>query len=194
MMTEFIRSFLAIELPQSNQEEVLDLIRFYRELTPSEIKWVGRENLHITLKFLGRFQKEHIKDLRVCLVSEVEKIPSFPIAIDRLGAFPIIQKPKVIWLGFDRPKDLNLIFSHIEDCVVSLGYEVDDRPFSPHLTLGRIRRDASNNVIKDISQILMNTKFDFRSVFCATKLTLFQSELTKKGPIYSRIFDLELAS
>ena len=142
-MPPFIRTFLAIDLPDPIKEEILEVIGKYRELTKSGIKWVNRENLHITLKFLGRFSTNHVSILEECLRSGLERISAFDLRIDQLGAFPNINRPKVIWMGFKRHANLDRVFAEIESCSQKLGYEKEDRPFFPHLTLGRISRNAS---------------------------------------------------
>lgn len=193
-MTQLLRSFLAIELPESNKEEIIDHIQRYRELTQSKIKWVTRENLHITLRFLGKFERSHVQQLNILLSSLLKTIPAFNLHIDRMGAFPNNHTPKVIWLGFDYPENLGQVYKHIEDCVVKLGYDPDDRPFSPHLTLGRVRRDLPNIEIRNIGQIIAGAGLNFQSEFIAERVTLFQSELTRDGPIYLRLFDVNLGA
>ena len=193
-MTQYLRTFLAIELPDSIKKEILYYIQSYRDLAKSMIKWVNRENLHITLKFLGEFDQSHVQHLNFKLIDHLKSIPIFKIHIDRMGAFPNLHKPKVIWLGLDYPENFDQIYRHIEDSVVRLGYEADDKSFSPHLTLGRVRRDLSISEIKDIGQIMTSANLSFQAEFIAERVTFFQSELTREGPIYTKLFEVNLAS
>ncbi len=192
-MPQSIRSFLAIDLPKSNKEEILEIIERYQKLTKSGIKWVSRENLHITIKFLGEFDPDHTPNLKDCIQANLQKIPKFDLRIDRLGAFPNSSKPKEIWLGFTCPPNLIQIHQYIEDCITQLGYEKDDRSFSPHLTIGRIRRDVSYSGIKEIGQVLSNIHFEFQTEFTAEKVTFFKSELSREGPKYTTLFEVSLS-
>ncbi len=193
-MTQYLRTFLAIELPDSTKKNIIDHIHHYRDLSKSMIRWVNRENLHITMKFLGKFDQTHVHRLKNLLTNSLKAIPVFKIHIDRMGAFPNLHTPKVVWMGFDYPENLDLIYRHIEDSIQTLGYEADDRPFSPHLTLGRVRRDLSHSEIKNTGQIMTSAELNFQSEFTAEKITFFQSELTREGPIYSKLFEINLVS
>lgn len=193
-MTQYLRTFLSIDLPESTKNEIISHIQRFKDLTQSKIRWVNRENLHITLKFLGKFDGSHIQPLDILLSDRLKTIPKFNIHIDRMGAFPNFHTPKITWLGFDYPENLSQIYKHIEDCVVKLGYEADDKPFLPHLTLGRVRRDLSNSEIKDIGQTMANVDLNIQAEFIAERVTLFKSDLTREGPIYSKLFEVKLAS
>jgi 2'-5' RNA ligase len=193
-MTQVLRTFLAIELPDSTKNKIFDFIQPHRDLTKSLIRWVNWENLHITLKFLGEFDQTHVHQLNNLLTNCLNVIPVFKIHFDRIGAFPNLQKPKVVWLGFDYPENLHLIYRHIEENILKLGYEGDDRPFSPHLTLGRVRRYLSKSEIKNVGQIMSSVEFNFQSEFMVEKITFFQSDLTREGPIYTKLFETNLVS
>lgn len=191
-MTQYLRTFLAIELPTSVKNKIIDHIQSYRELSRSSIKWVDPENLHITLKFMGEFDRSHVTNLHDLLIDRLKGVLVFKIHIDHMGAFPNLHTPKVIWLGIDHLENLRLIFRDIEDCIVRLGYKADDRPFSPHLTIGRIRRDLSSAEIKNIGQRLSNSDTSFQAEFPVESVVFFKSELTREGPLYSKLFEVHL--
>lgn len=192
-MTEYLRTFLAIDLPDPIRKEIIRHLLSNRDLAKSSIKWVDKENLHITLKFLGRFDRSHVEPLNNLLTDHLITLPIFKMHFDRMGAFPNLHLPKVIWLGFGYPEILSRIYKQIEDSVEKLGYAADDRPFSPHLTLGRVRRDLPSGEIKNIGQILTSAKLNFQAEFIAERITFFQSELTREGPKYAKLFEVNLA-
>ncbi|MBM3137602.1 MAG: RNA 2',3'-cyclic phosphodiesterase [Chloroflexi bacterium] len=191
-MTQRLRTFLAIELPDSTKGNINDHIQTLRSFTKSSIKWVAQDNLHITMKFLGEFDPSHINKLHNLLTHTINSIPVFKIHIDRMGAFPNLRAPKVIWLGFNMSDNLRKIYRCIEESVVNLGYDADDRPFSPHLTIGRIRRDLPGDEIRNIGEAMSIGNFNLQSTFLVERVVFFQSELKKEGPIYSKLFEIFL--
>jgi 2'-5' RNA ligase len=191
-MPQELRTFLAIDLPDPIKEKIIGHLQTFRDLTKSSVKWVEKENLHITLKFLGKFGQSHIDHLNTSLTDRLKTISIFKMHIDRMGAFPNLHLPKVIWLGFDNPDNLSQIYKHIEDSVVKLGYAADNRSFSPHLTLGRVRRDLPGGEIKSVGQILASAELNFQAEFTAERITFFQSELSREGPIYAKLFEVNL--
>ena len=192
-MAKTIRSFLAVEIPESNKEKILELINPFKEKSDSFIKWVNRDNLHITLKFIGELNTDHISTSQNDLSERLSSIPSFNIQINRLGVFPNSQKPRIFWLGFDQNKNLEQIVSSIENYLVSLGYEADHKPFSPHLTIGRVRRDVPSGNFAEFTKNFKDLKLEVIPDFKVSHVTLFKSDLTRDGPIYSRLFQLSLA-
>ena len=125
-MANTIRSFLAVEIPLSNKEKILKLINSFNEKSGSLIKWVSKDNLHITLKFIGELNTDHISTIQNSLTERLSSVPAFDININGLGVFPNSRKPRIFWLGFDQNKNLERIVSSIENCAVNLGYEADD--------------------------------------------------------------------
>lgn len=192
-MANTIRSFLAVEIPLSNKEKILKLINSFNEKSGSLIKWVSKDNLHITLKFIGELNTDHISTIQNSLTERLSSVPAFDIHINGLGVFPNSRKPRIFWLGFDQNKNLERIVLSIENCAVNLGYEADDKPFSPHLTIGRARRDISSGDLIAFTKNFQDHKLEVIPDFKVSYVTLFKSELTREGPLYSQLFRVSLA-
>lgn len=179
-----IRSFLAIEITAPIIKEIGEVLDSLR-LSPGDVKWVKPENIHLTLKFFGNIEEADIE--RIC--SQVEAVVSkrrpFLLRISGMGAFPNSRSPKVIWLGVEEEgKELELIQQEVERKLEKIGFKSEKRPFSAHLTVGRVRSSRGR---KDLSQaIQMFAKKDLGS-FEVSSLVLFKSDLTPKGSIYTRL-------
>lgn len=137
-MSETIRSFLAIELPEFLKFKLDEFIRSLQAKT-GKTKWVKDSNLHLTLKFLGNQPSEKIDALIPALVRGNPPLQPFRITTNKFGAFPGRQRPRVFWLGINAaPQDaLADLRSWIENSLEPLGFEKETKPFRPHLTLGR---------------------------------------------------------
>lgn len=189
-----IRCFLAINLPEKTKIQILDFSKRLNFSSDSWIKWVGSDNLHITLKFIPQFNSEDQILLKSCLESSLCSISNFTIEINKLGAFPNLTNPRVIWLGFCYTEELSIIFKESEKCFHRLGYPMDRKPFFPHLTIGRIKTYSSPNEFEKIRG-LFTSSFSIFSIDSFTQgLSFFHSELTPKGPVYSSLFDIPLSS
>ena len=191
-MANTIRSFLAVEIPLSNKEKILKLINSFIEKSDSLIKWVSKDNLYITLKFIGELNTDHISTIQKSLTERLSSVPAFDMHINGLGVFPNSRKPRIFWLGFDQNKNLERIVSSIENCAVNLGYEANDKPFSPHLTIGRARRDISSGDLIAFTKNFQDHKLEVIPDFKVSHVTLFKSELTREGPLYSQLFRVSL--
>lgn len=188
-----IRSFIAIELPNPIQENIRDTIKWLQLSGVKNVRWVQYNNIHLTLKFLGDITTSDIENICIQLKQLITSYGSFKIQLDDLGAFPSIRKPQVIWIGLKAHPCLWNLQKNIEETLSSSGFSQDDRPFFPHLTLGRIKKDATSQDISEITAIL-NKKYDHDN-FSATLdcVTLFRSDLKPNGAFYTPIFQLKLS-
>ena len=138
-----IRTFIAIDLPDRVQiclEKISSDLQ--SKLINVPIRWVPVENIHMTLKFLGDVSENNIDLLKKMLQGEARSHGSFEIGIGGLGAYPKVRRPRVIWTGVEAPSELVDLQQSIETHTARLGYAIDNREFSPHLTLGRVSRNA----------------------------------------------------
>ena len=131
-----IRTFIALTLPPDIHGHLSDVIRsLKREIGDRVVRWVAADNIHLTLKFLGEIPGKNIPQLAVNLGECAITHSPFALAVQGLGAFPRINKPRVIWVGISESKELMLLQKQIEQNTRQLGYEAEDRPFSAHLLL-----------------------------------------------------------
>jgi RNA 2',3'-cyclic 3'-phosphodiesterase len=188
-----IRAFIAIDLSPEIQHQLSDVLeKFKTQLATLPIRWVGAANIHLTLKFLGDVSLSNLKLLTDMIKSEVSSHHQFEISIGGAGAFPNNRQPRVIWVGVEGPQELLTIQNGIESAAARLGYVKEDRSFSPHLTLGRISRNATSHDIKLISQILDKTRIGFLGATCVDQVHLYRSDLQRAGAVYTKIFSTPL--
>jgi len=180
-----IRSFIAIELPGTIQEKLEQVIKDLRSQGTLPIRWVPSRNIHLTLKFLGDVPEEQLESIGQMLGEEAACHQPFEIRISKLGAFPNALKPRVIWLGIEKSTVLGELQQSIEEGTISLGFPRENRRFHPHLTLGRVKRNASHRDIKEISLMLNEQEITNLAVVQVDSVCLFRSDLRPGGAVYS---------
>ena len=140
--TGVIRTFIAVQPPPEVRAAAAGLTDSLRRgWRASEVRWVPPENLHLTLRFLGDTEESRIGPLGACLDGVAAGARACRLTLGSLGAFPDVRRPRVLWLGLKGAgtADLRCLQRRIEKGVTGLGWEREPRPFSPHLTLGRVR-------------------------------------------------------
>lgn len=130
-----MRLFVAIELVPEIRETVRRLLGELLCAAPSA-KWVRPENLHVTLKFLGESSASQLESLKMVL-SEVRLAQPVRLDFRGLGCFPNEKRAKVFWLGMQASSNLEELAGAVDLAAHSLGFALEDRPFTPHLTLAR---------------------------------------------------------
>jgi 2'-5' RNA ligase len=141
MAGQLIRSFVAIKVPESVLSAVEKYIQNLKKSAP-DIHWVKVSGIHITLKFLGEIQPDLVQQVQEILQPLSHLYHPFTIRVKGTGSFPNKSKPRVFWLGLveDADKTLTDIHEWIDTNLKPLGFATEERGFSPHLTLGRVKR------------------------------------------------------
>ena len=154
----------------------------------ADIKAVERENIHITLKFLGDINASLLEETKG-IVTNLRFSP-FRINLSETGAFPNLRRPRIIWAGIsERENKLSNIFRELEDGLDGLGFNRESRRFSPHITIARVRSGKNRRIL--IETLLQNNDLDFGNLI-VDKIKLKRSVLTSKGPIYSTLAESRL--
>ena len=188
-----IRAFIAVDLPPEiikRLEQISALLK--QSLGDVSVRWVPTENIHLTLKFLGDVSLTNLEMLKEVLLTEVSVHRSFEVSVGGLGAFPTTRHPRVIWIGVEAPADLASLQRGIETAMARLGYAREDRPFSPHLTLGRVPRNATSGDTHLIGETLDTNKVGFLGVAPVDTVFLYRSDLKPAGATYTKIFTASL--
>lgn len=133
-----LRCFIAINLQDSFKESIGAVIDDLRK-SGADVKWVTPGNVHLTIKFLGETEESRIGPIRESLLERLSPYSPFYIKISGVGSFPLRSVPRVIWIGVRDSEPLARIRKEIDEAMSGFGYPPEDRPFSPHLTLGRVR-------------------------------------------------------
>lgn len=181
-----IRSFLAIELPSALQDAIVrrtDDLR--RQLPFPLVRWVSPENVHLTLKFLGEISPQEIEKLVGNLRSRIAEHQPFPLSLAEWGAFPSPKRPRVIWIGVQAPPALPILQSEVEAICARLGHPPEDRPFSPHLTIGRVNQHLNPDEWRRVRQAMDQFQVGEIGSISVEAIHLFRSDLRPDGAVYS---------
>lgn len=187
-----LRAFVAVEIPAEVQQNVQRQTVVFRNRIDSLVRWVPPHNMHLTLKFLGDVSPKNVEFLMQMLRNEAENITCFDIHLAGLGSFPNLRRPRVIYIGIQAPAALDALQRGIESASRRLGYESDERPFSAHLTLGRVKQTISTADQQKIRRALEDTQVDLLGSARVDSVHLYKSELNPGGSIYTRLYSTPL--
>jgi len=187
-----LRCFIAIEIPVEIKEAISEAISPLKKLGQDSIRWVKTENMHLTLKFLGNTPEDRIRSIEAALSRATEVINPIKGEIKGAGAFPNLRRPSVFWVGLEYPPALMELKKRIESELVALGFEPDDRPFSPHLTVGRVKRGARLPK-RRICATIEGLEAKSFGTLAIKNVALMKSDLRPGGPVYTRIFSAGLS-
>jgi len=188
-VAELIRSFIAIELPTTVKQELTTLEDLLKKRCPQVVRWVDPQNIHVTLKFLGDVDSDRVDEINMAIDEATQGMSPFHLELKDLGVFPNLNKVNIIWVDTKGDLDkLTYLQKQIESNMEQLGFAREDRDFTPHLTLGRVRDYASPDDRKKIGQVLSQTAFASAQVITVNSVNLVKSQLTNTGAIYTRLY------
>jgi RNA 2',3'-cyclic 3'-phosphodiesterase len=180
-----MRLFLALELPPSTADEIVAAVAPLRSDPAPGVSWVPAAKLHLTLKFFG-----DADDARVAaLVQAVDRVAArhrpFEMELAGVGAFPNFRRPGVVWMGVESEPRLELLHHDVELAAAEAGYELEERPFRPHVTLARVRDPVSAEQARKLAR--MARTIAFAATTLVERLTLFDSAAAGSGAPYRRL-------
>ncbi len=185
---EQIRSFIAIELPDELKLELIQLEARLKLDKQPWVKWVNPYSIHLTLKFLGNIAVDRTGEITRAIEEAVQGISPFHLEVKELGVFPNLRRVQVAWVGISGDVDkLSQLQKRIETNLTPLGFAPESRPFTPHLTLARLRDRASPDERQRFGQLIASTRFEAVYSVEVDAISLIRSQLTREGAIYSRI-------
>lgn len=149
------------------------------------VRWVPAEAMHLTLKFLGETAAERLDEIGTALEQAVAPVRALPVTIEGFGAFPNARHPSVIWAGVTQEPALELLQHGVECAFGPLGFPPEGRPFRPHITLGRTRRDAPRGAFPGLEKALESLNWS-ETVIVET-IDLMESTTRKGGVVYEGI-------
>jgi 2'-5' RNA ligase len=176
-----VRLFIAINLPPVERGTIRNVTARARAAAPGA-SWVSEECLHLTLKFLGERPDTEVEGLRAALEGVARRSPPLRLSLGGVGAFPNFRAPRVVWMGVTHDPKLELLHHDMETVLSDLGYEVDGRPFRPHVTLARVRRELPRATAAELAR--QARTIDHRSTVDVHSVDLMASELLPSGPRY----------
>ncbi len=183
-----MRTFIAVEVPVAVRDRIAELENRLKG-TGTDIKWVEPGNIHITLKFLGNIETDQPAVIRNGLCTALDDIASFDLKLGRVGAFPDLNRPRVFWVSVDEGREeLTAMQQCIETELHACGFVREERPFSPHLTIGRVR---SPKGLAKLTERVQATTFETEP-FTVSRVAVVKSDLKPNGPVYTVIDHVEL--
>lgn len=185
-----VRTFIAVNLTNSLKERLGGVIDQLRSAN-ADVRWVKPQNLHLTLKFLGYIEIGQLEPVFGMASQAARETDIFTISFTGLGGFPNLFHPRVIWVGVDKGKEeITRLASLIEANLSRLGFKSEERGFSPHLTLGRVKSSKGlDNLIKIIPTIEDVSSSGEMDVI---KIEVMGSQLTRDGAIYTTLRELPI--
>ncbi len=185
---EQVRSFIAIELPDELKTGLTQLEAQLKLGESLPVKWVDPSSIHLTLKFLGNINVARISEITKAMEAATKGLSAFHLEVKGLGVFPNFRRVQVVWVGVGGEVDkLGQLQQQIESTLVPLGFAAESRPFTPHLTLARLRDRASPDERQRLGQLIAGTRFETVYTIKVDSINLIRSQLTREGAIYSRL-------
>jgi 2'-5' RNA ligase len=184
----FVRAFIAIDLEPGLKTAVQDLVRKL-EAARADVRWTKPGGSHLTLKFLGWIDDEKTARVKVVLGEVARRHQAFALRLQGTGAFPSERSPRVLWIGVSAGPEIAALQSDLETELDREGFPREERAFSPHLTLGRVKgRDRLEKVMAELEK----HRGDDLGGMTARKVALFESRLRPDGAEYHIFDEVEL--
>ncbi len=193
-MPEPIRTFIAIELDDAAKRALGEAqTRLKRERAARLVRWVAPDNIHLTLKFLGNVEAGRLPALQNAVADACAGFSPFTLSLRELGAFPNLSRPNVVWVGLQGEVEIAArLAEKIDAACAALGFPREPRPFAPHLTLGRVKKDARADDQRFVGEMIANAQANGRAEIHVTRVSVMQSELRPSGSVYTRLFEAGL--
>lgn len=181
---ETIRTFIAIQMPADIRRKLAGIGEELKK-SGADAKWVPEENFHITLKFLGNVTAERVTAVSEVVRSIAERTEAFDLVLSGVGAFPRLSRPSVVWVGISDGSDrIASLAEKIDFELGRLGFECENRPFSGHVTVARVRTPKN---LERLKGMIENLQGQHVGAFGVESVAIMKSELRRTGPIYTAI-------
>jgi 2'-5' RNA ligase len=189
-----LRTFIAIELDEQLKSDLSRCRnRLGEQMPPRGVHWVQPEGIHLTLKFLGDTPSEKVNEVKLALARAAAQVSPFTFTVGEVGCFPNSRQPRVVWVGLQEPTGaLACLQKAVEDQVAPLGFPTEKRPFSPHLTLGRVQRHASRSEVRQIGEVVEASTVGVIGEMAVTAVCYIKSDLRPNGAVYTTLFEAKL--
>jgi 2'-5' RNA ligase len=184
-----MRLFVALNLEPQERQRLTEAVAPLRE-GGLPVRWLEPEALHLTLKFVGEVTNERAAEVEDVAQRLAASVPPFTLRLGGIGAFPNLRRPRVVWMGVEAPPELLQLQSGLEAALGELGFPREERPYSPHLTLGRARPDAQPSELRALPELA--GLVDYSGIIDARTVDVMRSHLSPKGARYERLAALPL--
>jgi len=182
-----IRSFVAIDVEPAVRAALRALQSEFVN-THADVRWVRPEGLHVTLKFLGAVEAARLETVHAALVAALVDRPPLRLAVRGLGAFPSWRRPRVVWVGLDG-EGLAELAACAERTLTGLGFPGEGRPFTPHLTLGRVNSLRGWPQLEELIKAHLQDDFGDSHI---DAVIIYRSTLQPGGAAYTSLWTIPL--
>jgi 2'-5' RNA ligase len=183
-MPKTTRTFIAVAVPE-NLGERLTRLQAQLAAQVAGVRWTAALPFHVTLAFLGDVADNDLNSVCKAVAGAAAPFSPFEARLHGVGAFPNLNKPRVIWAGLESPETLQHLRKAIAKAVAAVGYRPQDDRFTPHATLGRIKTDRRTPPPAGFSQALGPLQDWQGGEFTVSMVVTFASTLTPEGPVYA---------
>jgi len=178
-----LRTFIAVDLGKPLRDRCLSMQENLAR-TGADVKWVEEDNLHVSLLFLGEVDEREITNLCRAVADCCADRDAFTLSVETVGCFPNPRRPRVVWIGVgEGGPELIALHDALEPPLLQLGcYRRENRQYTPHITLGRVRSEAASDKLVAALNKYANWQGGETDV---REVLVMSSELTPQGPIYT---------
>jgi 2'-5' RNA ligase len=185
-----IRSFIAIELHDEVRKAFREFQGRLRAVVPSDtVRWTNPTNIHLTLHFLGDVAVNDLEQVALVIQGVATDHPPFSLHLSNLGCFPNTRRPRIVWVGLEGETETLVAVQHRvgQQLKETIGFQPDRRPYSPHLTIGRVKKGVTQNRLRSLGQSLEKQilRVGRLATLHVDRIHLIQSDLRPDGPVYT---------
>ncbi|HLI09782.1 MAG TPA: RNA 2',3'-cyclic phosphodiesterase [Ktedonobacteraceae bacterium] len=185
------RTFIALELNEALQRHLSKVIREMASALP-DLRWVNPTGIHLTLAFLGELDNTQLEQATAAAAVAARQTQPFSYRLTKPGFFGSPRSPRVIWMGIEEPVGkLTRLHRVLNQDLEQRGFEIDKRPFSPHLTLARVKAPLTPDEQQTLQRLLADAHLSKPSPpYTVNGLAVMKSELSRSGAKYSAIREM----
>lgn len=177
-----LRTFIAVDLGKSIRDRIITLQETLAR-SGTEVKWVEPDNLHVTLLFLGEVDERHVTNVCRTVQECASRQPPFSLSVETVGCFPNERRPRIVWVGVGAgAQELCALHDSLEEPLEELGYRREERKYTPHITLGRVKSDRST---AELAVALAKRAGWKAGAIAVSEIHVMSSQLTPQGPVYT---------
>jgi 2'-5' RNA ligase len=181
------RLFVAVELPS---EALATLNRLQHELqryVPGGLRWVRPEGIHLTLKFLGETPRDRVPAIESAIGGGLQGVGKHELSLAEMGTFGSRNSPRVLWVDLQGDSSTLLrLQKQVDRALDAIGYPSEKRPFSPHLTLARVKPEAGREVAEPLAEAVRSVNVPAAAI-PVREVSLMLSKLGPGGAVYRRL-------
>ncbi len=179
---------MGIKLERDAVEKITRVLRPFRKIA-TPIKWTKTENIHLTLKFIGDVEPEAYQSIERVLAAGNYPVIPFPVRISGIGKFGKGQEFTILWAGVETSSQLAALFQDIEERLAGVRIPKETRPFKPHITLARNKKNVD---VKPYLRLIDQHQDTFISESAVAAFQIFKSDLSSVGPTYTILKEISL--